>query len=520
MATISIPTNQRRYYTDFYLSHLQNQLDCAIAYVRENRPPVGIRQHMQTWLGILRQCRQPKLHPSAILLISLLHPFPLDWGYWADWEELLNFAVNITQDAGQKAEFFAHLSRVMFLTGRRQAALELGKRAFSLDRSVNGIVPFTRSGIRVASILFEHKEIQPATEILNLVEHEIAKEESDNRFASDVASARAYFTLFKARRLSIEGLDIAALGLLNEMIDHLKPTSGIDPEIVADSYSYRATIHWLRGESLLAIDDLNQAIALMSQAGYESRERAFRGNLGLCYRTAGQLKQAEETLLNCVLLAERSRTYYRLSFDLGSLSLVFLSQGRIQDALASSQRHIALAKDYSSPAENMRALDIFGMIKFHAGDYQVAKIALEKNLPDYENQTGKVDLITQLAYLSCCYKALGKTDQAMSTAEKNFAYAEQQRFLPPKIFALRALAEVRMPNQSKALLEQALVLTRQCHRRLDEAACLLSLAGIEENEGEQKMLWDLGEQILHEIGAAWWMSGYSPSHSPQLPFTM
>lgn len=520
MAKASVVTSQRQHYTDFYLGYLQNELDWAIAYVQENRPPVEIRQHMQAWLGILRQCRRPELHSSVVMLTSLLHPFPLDWGYWTDWEEQLNFATNVTQEAGQKAQLLAHLSRIMFLTGRRETALEFGKRAFSNACSADDIVSLTKSGVMVGSILLEHLEAQNGSDILNFVEQEIVKKELQGAYILDAAVARTHFVLQKTRRMRQEGYLDAALALLNDSIDHLKSIPEIDPTVPADVYSARSVTHWLQGNSLSAIDDLNQAIDLVSRTGYESEERAFRGNLGLCYRTAGQLKQAEEILLNCILLAERSRTYYRLSFDLGSLALVFLSQGRIEDALVSNKRHIALAKDYSSPAENMRAQDIFGMIKFYAGDYMSAQIVLEKNLPYYESQTGKLDLILQLAYLSGCYKALGKTDQAISAAEKGFDYAEQQNLLPPKIFALRALAEVRTPSQSKVLLNQALALSHQCHRLLDEAACLISLAGVEENKEEQKKLWDSGEKILQEIGASLWVEGCSPLHLPKIPVVM
>jgi tetratricopeptide (TPR) repeat protein len=418
----------------------------------------------------------------------------------------------------QKAELFTYLADMMFLTGRRESALDFGKQALSYARLTHAIIPLVKSGVMIVMILLEHKEASAAADILNSLELEIT--ENQGKLGPQIATARAWLGLHKARQLFIGGDGSAASTLLKDVIDLLELTAGVDPNVLADCYSMRSILHWLQGESILAINDLNQAIKLVSLAGYEYAESALRGNLGLCYRTVGELGKAEETLLRCIRLAERSRLYYRLAFDVGSLALVFLSQGRIQDALVMSERHKTLAKDHSSPAENMRALDIYGMIKFHAGDSQSAQMILEQNVPAYENQSGKTDIIIQLAYISRCYIALGKTDQAIHAAEKAFDYAEQQSYLPPKIMGMRSLAETGMPEQSKSLLNQALTLARQCHRLLDEAACLLSLAAVEQDENDKKKLWEDGSQILQKLGADAWLEGHSPKRPPQMPFVL
>jgi tetratricopeptide (TPR) repeat protein len=454
-----------------------------------------------------------------VTFITVLHPWPLHWNYWADWEQELSFAIDIVQAPEHKAELLTYLADMMFLTGRRDATLNLGKQAISYAHTACAVIPLARAGIQTASILLQRKEARAAADIVNLVEQVIAKRETSLKQDSQVVTARAYLAVYKARELRLENHWAAALALLDDVIEQFKLTSKVDSNIVADCYSARSVLFWLQGEALLAIEDLNQAINLVSMDGYEFAENAFRGNLGLCYWSIGELKQAKETMFHCIRVAEQSKIYYWLVFNIGNLAMVFLSEGRIQEALVMGERHIALAKNHSSPAENMRASDNYGVVKFHAGDYKLAQNILEQNVPFYETQIGKADIVIQLVNISRCHAALGETDQAISLAEKAFDYAEQQSYPSPKIVARRCLAETQSPGQGKVLLEQALMLSRQYHRRLDEAACLLSLAMLQENEDDKKELWEEGMKILNIIGASLWLDGCSRERPPKIPFT-
>jgi tetratricopeptide (TPR) repeat protein len=517
MTTVNISSDGRQRYTHYYINLLQKRLDWAIKYLSENRQPTAMREHMPVWLRILGECRRPELYPSAVTLILLLHPWPLHWEYWEDWEQELSFATseaNTIPSPQQKAELLTYLADMMFLTGRSDASVDLGKLALSYACSVNAIIPMARSGTKVALILLGYREVRAAGDILNSIEQAIMEQETKGNL--DHVTARVYLVVYKARQLRLQNRCDAALALLTDMIEQIKSIRGIGPNILADCYSARSVLHWLQGESLLAIDDSNRAIELVSLAGYEYEENACRSNLSMYYWTVGELKQAEETLFRCIRLAEQSNIYYWIVYNVGILALVFLSQGRIQDALVMVERHMALAKDHGSPGENMRALDNYGIIKFHAGDYQSAQIALEKNMLAYENQTMKVNIIVQLINLSRCYAALGETDRAINVAEKAFEYAEQQNYPAARIITLRCLAEIRASEQSKSFLHQALVLARQCHRALDEAACLLSLAGLEEDKNEQKKLWTEGSHVLNNMGASAWLEGCSPKRPPQI----
>lgn len=80
---------------------------------------------------------------------------------------------------------------------------------------------------------------------------------------------------------------------------------------------------------------------------------------------------------------------------------------------------------------------------------------------------------------------------------------------------LRALMRPRA--ESERLLREGLSLARDLQRRIDEAACLLSLSAVVESESECEALWSEGARLLQKCGAAAWLEGRSPENPPFMP---
>ncbi len=76
---------------------------------------------------------------------------------------------------------------------------------------------------------------------------------------------------------------------------------------------------------------------------------------------------------------------------------------------------------------------------------------------------------------------------------------------------------MRPRPENEALLRQALSLARDLQRRLDEAACLLSLSALVEDDTERNALWQAGADILTQCGAAAWLTGRTPQNPPFIP---
>ncbi len=72
---------------------------------------------------------------------------------------------------------------------------------------------------------------------------------------------------------------------------------------------------------------------------------------------------------------------------------------------------------------------------------------------------------------------------------------------------------MRPRAESERLLRDALALARDLQRRLDGAACLLSLSVVVESETEREALWSEVAMMLQHCGAATWSEGRSP-HNP------
>jgi len=82
------------------------------------------------------------------------------------------------------------------------------------------------------------------------------------------------------------------------------------------------------------------------------------------------------------------------------------------------------------------------------------------------------------------------------------------------VIALRSLAEQAPLEQREPLLQEALRLARQTHRRLDKAACLLSLSALKDGQ-EQRVLWKQRPRLLDHMGAAAWAQGVHLKTRPQ-----
>jgi hypothetical protein len=82
------------------------------------------------------------------------------------------------------------------------------------------------------------------------------------------------------------------------------------------------------------------------------------------------------------------------------------------------------------------------------------------------------------------------------------------------LFARRCLALFRPPMEAIELLQQALSQARKYHSKLQQAACLLSLAGLVADESERHRLWAEGVELLQTMNALAWLEGHSLENPP------
>lgn len=513
---VSTPTwaEERQRWREDWPHRLEHQLSQTTAHVRRH---ISCEQeylaaHCDSLLTLLQRTRSyPHLHTQTSELIIILGPWPQRWGHWNTWEELLRFAIHITdaqQKSNDQAAHRANLAHLLFHTGRLEQALAVGQNA--LEQAIIGNVPYVLA--RAASLLITILQCQGNAQAAgNLLE----QTETWLTQCMDAGSALAYLYCSRATLLRRQGHLDEAVTWADRAVALAKRCPADDPYLLAEAYNTRGIMHWAWGKYITAAADLNQAAKLYTGTGDHYAKAAIRGNLGLVYWSIGDLDQAEVSIRHAIAISERQGARWRLAPDVGNLGLVYLSRGEMERALAYVEEHLHLATQNQDVHEKMRARVNLGIVRLNQKNFDAALPDLETAGSFARERGGRESRICIYVNLARCLANLGREDEALALARDAFSLAQETHAPALKVISLRGLAE-RLPRDQQApYLQEALQLTRQSERQLDEAACLLSLAALEDGK-EQTVLWNQGTRLLKKINATAWLSNCVPQTPPQI----
>lgn len=512
-------TEQSRW-RDYYRHQVADRLDWAVEHARRSRPP-ELRAHLDSLLTLLCRARpHPHLHLRMVELIAALHPWPLRWLRWEAWEQEVRFAVQVYADRNQpdrQAEFLGHLADLLFHTGRLDQALAVGEEALALARAHGAVTPLAVAGRTVVQTLLQHGRSDEARRTL----HNLLAKISD----ADAASPRER-TLAMAR-LGLQQLTFLrrdnrldeAVIQAGRIIARLEALPSTDEHLVAQAYRERSTMAWAACRYPEAVRDIQRAIQMFAEQGDEFAETDAWGNLGLIYWTMTELDLAEEGIRRVIAMAERLNVRWHLTYAVNCLGLIYLLRGELDRATRYFDRAVDLAQSLGDVKEIHRIRSDRAVAWLYQGKYEAAIPDLEADLDFSIEQNLSGPVMMDCICLSLCYQGLGQRERALRLAERAMEIAPHWGNVSSLPLALRCLAEHR-PEQRADLLQRALVLTRQGQRPLDEAACLLSLAGVAEDEEERTRLWDQGVRILEQIGATAWLAGALPHDPPRIVILM
>lgn len=118
-------------------------------------------------------------------------------------------------------------------------------------------------------------------------------------------------------------------------------------------------------------------------------------------------------------------------------------------------------------------------------------------------------------HLSCCLYGLDHQEDAETAVSQAAQMAHKIDSPTLHSMILRCQALFVPAPEAVTLMQQALKNARQSRRRLDEAHCLLLLAGFADGQ-QRTALWAAGAAIMHEIGAEAWLNGRSPDNPPTI----
>jgi tetratricopeptide (TPR) repeat protein len=526
--TISLPfvtstrLFERQQWISYYESRLHDQLKWAASYIQshEDQPSEVIR-HLNSFATLLHQARRyPSMYPLALTLISALHPWPARWGYWDMWKTEVLFAIRAATQLGRldlQAKFQAYLADILFQTGKFHEAVENAKQAVYIARNDGALDPLLSAAETSINALRALGLAQQADdgleEFQNIAVEIVANEKTVPWKRAEVMARIAWLQMGSAY-----GKEHTADALMTiaQAIAFLETSPFVEPAILASIYNLRGVVLWRQDEYAQAVQHIKKALDLFSQQGDVFSQASLSGNLGIVYWSMGEFTEAENVLHHCINITEKLNAHARLLKAIRVLAAVYLARGQLQKALRYCERHLELALELNEPFEISGATANRGSIRLHLHKYDAARRDLEAELAVDGDKT-HVGVGCSYANLSRCYAGLGQREYGLELAKKAWNLAEINGSARLQIVALRCMAEYQSPAKNKELLHEALILTQKHARPFDQAACLLVLAHLSNNEAERFTLWQQGVNLLKQMGATAWLRGHSITNPPCLP---
>ena len=480
-----------------YLDQLERQVNWATDYVCANQRQIEtLTAHWDSLFAILNQARRfSHLHSAVIRLITELGVWPVRWGHWQSWEGMLRFAVEQTaaaQESSRHTLLLDHLAYLLLDSGRQDEALVVGREVISRAQPAGTTAPVASIADLMIYVLSQQGKTAEAEEVLVRVEQLVMYD-----VCPQPELAPLYFSHVRINRRW--GRLDEALIWANRAVAALEGHEEGQRHRLADAWNVRGVTHWALGHYGLAAADLQSAINRYLQTNDHPAEARIQGTLGLVYWSMGELDQAETAIRRALSLVARPGEQWRLVRDTGNLGLVYLARGDLKRAWVHIEEQLRLAQAVQDTHELTRGQANRGIVRLHQGHFAVALDDIEPDLAFYEQNGNAEGLICDRVNVARCQAGLGRHAEALALAQQTLEMACAANAPALRIIALRGLAEQLPMAAQEPLLREALAFAQQTGRQLDEAACLLSLAGLQ-NDPEQMRLWRQGARLLRKIG--------------------
>ncbi|HEX9115333.1 MAG TPA: tetratricopeptide repeat protein [Anaerolineae bacterium] len=495
------------------VEQLEGQLVRAKAFVADNvQQPRRVAAHCGSLLTLMDRARVfPSLQDPVLGLIAELDGWPTRWGFWSRWEALLRFGIQATV-SHPDSEMYLHcldeLGNLLLSTGRTEQALDTEKQAFQQALAAERLDLAMHIVRLIVFILVRQGRLDDIDAFL----HDISMRLQGGDAAAEI---QALFSFNRARVLRRRGQLAEAFKEADLSVTLLKKTRVEDSHLVPDAYNMRGVMAWACGEYRPAERDLRRAIAVYSATCDQYAQARVLGTLGLLYWSLGKLSRAEVSIKRSIEMMEASGSQWQNTMNWGNLGLVYLSRGELSRARTYMEHQLSLAVKNNDTQEVMRARSNLSAVLLHEGRFQeaIAGLVADETFQEQGGNAQPEGLICDYVWHVRCLAGLGREAAALALAQRTLAIARVSGSISLKIAALRCLAELLPPGEQKPLLVEALQFSKESGRKLDQAACLLSLALTEQGE-RRDTRWREGRRLLASIGASAWLRGKTYDDPP------
>jgi|GEM_PF-2387751 len=405
-----------------------------------------------------------------------------------------------------------------------ESAIARAEQTFKLSKRLELPLIMLRAAYLWVDVLIDYDELASIPGILHEAEIELANVSTSHiDYAASVACLLAIHAQYD-RRLDERN---NAFMCWNEVIELLDALAEPPQWLHAVAYRSRGLIYTELGDDAAAVRDFEIAIQYYERLGYVIPLAYTYQLLGTAYWGLGCLEQALDVLKRGIGLTAQARALsYQVRLS-GMLGLVYFARGQLEVAEIYLQSAYEQASQYqmvtesSNVAGNQGLVWLYQALRSTEPAREVLLSRAEQRLTEAlcESLHSQIEQAAclELANLALLYQFRGKLERAQRFARKALRIAERLGQRSLHIVALRCYAEVTINRQERALLlYHSLSLAQEAGRRLDEAACLLGLANIADNEVARSNQWECGVQILHDIDAAEWITGYNVDNPPYI----
>ncbi len=520
---LAFSADERQVWSNVYEHTLRQSIVKSTQFIRQHhRQPDHLRPHLHSYIEHLNRARfLPDLHDLAVELIAALHPWPTRWGYWDEWEPQIRFAMRVAarqNDPTRQAQFGGYLASILFHTGRTAETRQVIEQAVGLARSGRSPAILAELGnVLIPLLLSQSRAVDAQTWLDALQEGVSALTVQHRPPLREQELAAVWLDMQRFNLLRRAGHAQESWTVTNDMIRRLEALSAPPLFLLAESYNARGITSYLRADYLAAIADMNRSIELFGQEGDAYSVASVTGNLGHLYWSMGDLDRAQQAALECARMTEKLGAQWRLMMSLLQLMVICLAKKQFEQALKHCQRRLDMEARLNYPAYILSDRLNHAEIRLYLGEREPVEPELQALWADQGVQSSP-DLRGRGALcLSHFYALADRPAPARQFAECALEVATENGSKTLRIAALRCLAQIELPDRAVDLLQQALALARESNRKFEQAACLLSLAGLTGDEADQCALWEQGSDLLYKMGAAAWVDDCSPQNPPFLP---
>lgn len=501
------------------IGSLRRSLIAALGHVKASPSrSLELRDHFSSMSRQIENARpHAELAPLVLELISVLHPLPIAWGEWTTWMEALRFALDVCERfdlPGLRIRFLSHMVNMLHYIGQFDRVFALCKEIRAHGRLPESASDYVSGMHTEILILMVQQELDAARERLEALSADplFRSLPEPTRTEIDVRIGLIWQEYYRQTEHYPE-----ALAILSNAIAALEQTPHTSKLLRADVYRCRGLIHWVTAAYPEAVSDYRRALDINASLNDTVLEGAVLGNLGLVHWSLGQYAEAEACKLSAVRTARALQASWKLCREQGDLALVHMCQGWLEQALAEIEDQLTLATRLDIQREIARAQGNRGIALFHLGRYDAAARDLIDDLSVMQSMEG---VGVARVNLSRCLAAQGRAGEARLEAEQALSIAVEKGLPALETLALRALAEALPPSEALPVLQRGLALARRLSRRLDEAGCLFELARLAADDTARDSLWQLGVDLLDQMGAGGWLEaarGLPRTAPPRLP---